>query len=151
MRLKRYLVLGVLATSLLVMAACGGQSAATPEPFARYKAVDVLKGLTDAHLSVVNPQRGLAAAAGAPLSFNDRYSFNIALPNGTMDSGQLLIFNSPEALKKWQDFITTQKASSETRRNWLFVYTYKNVMLQVSPDLSNDQAEQYNQALQKLP
>ncbi len=148
MRLKRYLVLCVLAMSLSVLAACGAQSAATPEPFAKYKAVDVLRALTAANLSVVSPQRSLAAAPGAPLSFNDRYTFTI--PTVAPAGGQVMIFNTPDALKKWQDYISNQKANSDTRRNWLFVFTSKNVMLQVSPDLTNEEAEQYHQALENL-
>ncbi len=150
MRLKRYLVLCVLAMSLSVLAACGATDATTPEPFARFKAVDVLKVLTDANLSVVNPQRSLAATSGAPLSFSDRYTFEIAIRDIAPSGGQILIFNSPGAMQKWQDYITGQKASSDTKRNWLFVYTYKNVLLQVNPGLTNDEAERYHKALEAM-
>lgn len=147
---KRYLVLLVLAMSLL--AGCGSAAnEATSEPFARYSAQDVLDAMTKAGLSVENPQRALAAAQGAPLSFNDRYVFEILVRNQPPNRGQVLVFNSPDAMKKWQDYITTQKASSETRRNWLFVFERKNVLVQVDPDLTNDEAEQYHKALDSLP
>lgn len=150
MRLKRYLVLYILAMSLSVLAACGTADSTTPEAFARYKTPDVLAALTTAGLSVVNPQRSLAAGQGAPLTFNDRYTFEIAIRDIAPSGGQIMIFNSPEALQKWQDYITTQKASSDTRRNWLFVYTYRNVLLQVNPGLTNDEAERYHKALESL-
>ena len=147
---KRYLVLLVLAMSLL--AGCGvGASEPTSEPFARYKAQDVLDAMTKADLSVENPQRVLAAADGVPLSFNDRYVFQILVRDQPPNRGQILVFNSPEAMKKWKDYITTQKASSATRRDWLFVFERKNVLLQIDPDLTNDEADQYRKSLESLP
>ena len=148
MTLRRYRVLGILAICWL--AACG--SAPTPAPpFARYTAQDVLSALTAAGLSAANPRRDVEVGRGAPLTFNDRYTFEIDIRDVAPAGGQILVFDTADAMKRWQDYIITQKANSATRRDWLFVFARDNIMLQVNAGLTNDEADRYHQALDKMP
>ena len=146
MKPLRYLVLLVLAMSAL--AGCGGQQGPpppTPVPFVRHNGQQVLDALANAGLSVQNAQRDRVVGRDAPVSFQDRYTFEIAemAPRG----GQVLVFDAPEDLAEWEQYIERLRGRSTTRRDVIYTYVHHNIMLQLTADLPPDRAQAYRDAL----
>jgi hypothetical protein len=149
MKMLRYPVLLLLAMLLVGCDALGGgPPPPTVLPFARHTGQDVLNQLAGAGLSVQNPQRDINVGRGTPSSFKDRYTFEIdtVAPAG----GQVLVFDTPEALAEWQAYIEHERSDSLTRRGWSYVYVHNNVILQVNADLTPDVARTYRDALETL-
>lgn len=144
----RYLLIALIALTV----GCGGlpgqEPPPTPLPFNLHTAQQVLDAFRAAGLSVINPAREMQVGRGAPASFRDRYVFAIegVAPNG----GQVLIFDTPEALAQWTAYIERLRANSATRRDVSYVYTFRNVMIQINADLPPRTAQAYRAALEGL-
>lgn len=153
--LVRRRVLPVLALICVsVLGACGsgglfgGPGEPTPLPFNRFNAQQVLAALTASDLGVQNIQRDMLVGRDAPSTFSDRYIFEIEriAPNG----GQLLIFNTPQDLAAWENYINRLRANASTRRNVVYVFTHGNAMLQLNASLTNDEANRFRATLLSL-
>lgn len=136
-----------LLTMGILLAGCADNSA--PTTFRRYEAGQVLAAFEAAGLSVQNPQRAVAVAPDVPSTFSERYTFEIEsiAPSG----GVIMIFGSAANMQTWLDYVERQRGRSETRRNYIFVFRHENVLLQISPDLLDSQANAYRDALNALP
>lgn len=145
---KRYLFL-LLLTMTALAAGCAslgiGQPTETPVPFNRHTAQDVFSVLSSAGLEAQNLRRDLVVGRGAPSTFSDRYIFEISriAPSG----GQVLIFETPDGLTEWQEYIATLRANNATRRDVVYVFVRGNVMLQVNANLTTQEANAYRDAL----
>lgn len=142
-RVLTMLFIGVLlmVAALSGCASIGGAPTATPLPFDRFSAQQMFEAFQAAGLSVQNAQSNTAAGRGAPLTFNERYTFEIAriAPGG----GQVVIFRTPEDLQAWLDYIATLRNDPQQRRNVVYVYTNSNALLQLNADLTNQEAEAF--------
>ncbi|NDJ60468.1 MAG: hypothetical protein GYB67_05040 [Chloroflexi bacterium] len=152
---KPYRALSILAMlALIALVGCdtlGGPAEPTPVPFNRFTADDVVNAFQAAGLNfTVDPpdRTGGFVARGAPNSHSDRVTFVIAqvAPNG----GQILVFDTPEALAEWERYIAQLRTNSATRRDVVYVYTNANIMLQVNANLTGVQARAYETALMGL-
>lgn len=148
-------VLPALALVCLpVLAACGsgglfgGSAEPTPLPFNRFTAQQILTALSENALGVQNVQRDMLVGRDAPSTFSDRYIFEIEriAPNG----GQLLIFNTPQDLAAWENYINRLRADASTRRSVVYVFTHGNAMLQLNASLTNDEANRFRAVLLSL-
>jgi len=146
----RYLLIALIALAAVGCSGLPGQGPPppTPLPFNLHTAQQVLDAFRAAGLSVINPTREMQVGRGAPTSFRDRYVFAIegVAPNG----GQVLIFDTPEALAQWTAYIERLRANSATRRDVSYVYTFRNVMIQINADLPLRTAQAYRDALEGL-
>lgn len=144
---KQYLVC-CLAAILMLLAACGGDSAPQAAPFNRFDAQTVLESLRSAGFGVQNERRDMIVPQGIPVTFSDRYLFEVEqiAPAG----GQLLIFNNAGGLADWQAFIERQRGNSATRRDYVYVYTAANTILILSPNMTTDLALAYRDAMTRL-
>lgn len=143
------LVIGLL----LLLMGCGpggigGSSEPTALPFNRLTAEQVLQALTTAGTGIQNIQRDMLIGRDAPSTFSDRYIFEIAsiAPNG----GQVLIFDTPENLAAWQDYISSLRADAGTRRSVIYVFVAANALLQVNANLTTTEANVFRDALLAL-
>ena len=145
---KRYLFL-LLLTMTVLATACEslgvGQPPATAIPFARFNAQDVISAFSTAGLQVQGVQRDMAVGRGAPNTFSERYVFEI--PRIAPAGGQILVFQQQSDLTAWQSYIAQLRADSATRRNVVYVYVKENVMLQVNADLTSQEANAFENAL----
>ena len=145
---QRYLFL-LLLTMTALAAGCAsigiGQPTVTPIPFNRFTAQDVFAAFSTAGVEAQNSQRDLVVGRGAPSTFSDRYIFEISriAPAG----GQVLVFETPQALGAWQDYIAQLRADNDTRRNVVYVFVKDNIMLQVNANLTTQEANAYRDAL----
>lgn len=153
MRFRQYLFPLLLAILSLTVgcesiASIGQPPPPTPLPFNLFTAQQVLAALTSAGLSVQNPQREMLVGRGAPGGFSDRQVFEIdrLAPFG----GQVLIFETPEALAEWQTYINGLRANSSTSRDVSYVYVFHNAMLQVNANLTLAEAHAYRDALMAM-
>jgi hypothetical protein len=148
---KRYLFLLLLTMSVLA-AACEslgiGQQPPTAVPFARFTAQDVIDAFSTAGLQVQAVQRDMAVGRGAPNTFSERYVFQV--PRIAPAGGQILVFQRQEDLVAWQDYITQLRADSATRRDVVYVYVKENVMLQVNANLTTQEANAFENALEGM-
>lgn len=148
---KQYLLLMFLATACLLVGCeslgIGGQ-APTAVPFRQHSAQDVFNAFQAAGVTFANPVRDQLVGRGAPSTFSERYTFEIdrIAPLG----GQVLVFDTPEAMAEWQSYIERLRADSSTRRDVVYVYTQDNVMLQVNANLLSAEAAAYRDALASL-
>jgi hypothetical protein len=146
--LKQYLFL-LLLTMTVLAAGCAslgiGQPTETPIPFDRYTAEDVFSALSEAGVQAQNTQRDLVVGRGAPSTFIDRYIFEI--PRIAPAGGQVLVFETPDGLNAWQEYIGQLRSDNATRRNVVYVYVKDNVMLQVNANLTTQEANGYRDAL----
>ncbi len=142
-----YRVFSLLAIVFL-LAACGEQPQQIVS-FDKYDAQSVLDGLKNAGLNIVNERRDMQVPPGVPATFNERYLFEIEriAPAG----GQLLTFNSADNMQAWQRYVEGQRASSSTRRDFVYVYNRDNALLVLSPALTTDEAAAYRTAFERLP
>jgi len=147
---KRYLVLWSLAiwlVSALFISGCAsiGSTPPTAIPFNRFTAQSVFNALENANVSIQNPQRDMLIGRDAPSTFSDRYIFEVAriAPAG----GQMLIFQTPEAMAEWEGYINRLRANTTTRREVIFVYTYGNVILQLNANLTPQEADVFRVTL----
>ena len=147
---KHYLF-ALLLTMLVLAGGCEsspfGQSA-TEVPFARFTAEDVFNGFSQAGLQADNVTRDMLMGREAPNSFSDRYVFEI--PRIAPLGGQVLIFDTPEAMGEWIAFIERLRADPDTRRDVVYVYPFANVMIQVNAGLYPDEANAFREALYAL-
>lgn len=145
---KQYLVWLLLAMAT-VLVACGGDATPVAESFSKYNAQAVFDGLDAAGLGVANQRRDMAVAPDVPVTYSDRYLFEIEkiAPAG----GQVLIFNNADGLATWQAHVDRQRANSNTRRDYVYVYTKNNALLILSPNLTTDDATAYREAFERLP
>lgn len=146
---QQYRVWIILAIVALLVAGCDGGQNQPQAVFNTYNAQTVLDGLKAAGLSVSNERRDMAVAPDIPVTFSERYLFEIdkIAPAG----GQVLIFNSRENLDSWQAYINRQRNNSATRRNFVYVYNKANALLILSPELTVDDASAYQTAFERLP
>jgi hypothetical protein len=144
--MKQYLALIILAMSVL-LAACA-PSTPTPPPFNRYTGQNVIDALNAAGAQVQSPVQDRVVGRGAPNTFIDRYLF--AHPRIAPDGGQIVIFDTPEALKTWEDFIASLRNDPDTRRDVIYVYIKDNVLLQLSANLTPAEASAYENALMAM-
>jgi hypothetical protein len=148
---KRYLVLALLAT-ILLLNACSALSPAAPTattvPFNLYTGQDVIDAFSQAGLPITSMVRDTIVGRDAPLTFNDRYVFTIdrIAPNG----GQILVFQSAESMQAWTEYIDQLRADSNTRRDVVYVFTNGNIMVQVNAGLTPQEANEYRDALATL-
>lgn len=145
---KQYLVWLLLAMAT-VLVACGGEATPVAETFNKYSAQAIFDGLDAAGLGVTNQRRDMAVAPDVPVTYSDRYLFEIEkiAPAG----GQVLIFNNADGLATWQTYVDQQRANSSTRRDYVYVYTKNNALLILSPNLTTDDATAYREAFERLP
>lgn len=144
--MKQYRVLFTSAILLcgILLGACGtGEPATTPIPFARFDAQQIFDGLAAAGLTIQNPVSNTSAGRGAPLTFNQRYVFEI--PRIAPQGGQVVIFRTPEDLKTWEDWIATLRNNADTRRDVVYVYTNGNALLQLNANLTNQEAAAFRE------
>lgn len=148
---RRRLVTIMTLILVPVLSACGsgglfgGASEPTPLPFNRFSAQQVLTALTEEGLEIQNVQRDMLVGRDAPSTFNDRYIFEITriAPNG----GQILIFNTPQDMAAWENYISTLRANASTRRSVVYVFSNGNAMLQLNASLTNEEANRYRAVL----
>jgi hypothetical protein len=145
MRPQRYLAL-VLLAMLGLVTACG--QAAPPPPFARYDAQSVIRALNDAGATIQNPIQDTTVGRDAPSTFSDRILFEV--PRIAPEGGQILIFRTQGDLQAWVDYIDRLRGDQNTRRSVVYVYVKDNVMLQLSADLTNEEATLYRSAFEAL-
>ena len=145
---QQYLALILLA---ILAAGCAilNPSQPTPVPFDRLSAQDVFDAFARAGLEMQNPQQNLVISGrGAPTALQDRYTFEI--PSIAPAGGQIIVFASPDQLQAWQTYVSQLRSSSDTRRDVIYTYFNANVMLQLSANLTNDQADAYQKAFMSL-
>ncbi len=144
---KQYLVWLMLAMAVLLVA-CGGDEETAVQSFSKYNAQSVFDVLNTAGLNVQNQRRDMLVAPDVPVTFSDRYLFEIdkIAPAG----GQVLIFNDADGMASWQSYVDRQRANSSTRRDYVYVYTRDNALLILSPNLTTDDATAYRTAFEKL-
>lgn len=144
---KQYLVWLMLAMAALLVA-CGGDATPAAQSFSKYSAQSVFDALSSAGLNVQNQRRDMLVAPDVPVTFSDRYLFEIdkIAPAG----GQVLIFNEADGMASWQSYVDRQRANSSTRRDYVYVYTRDNALLILSPNLTTDDATAYRTAFEKL-
>lgn len=151
--MKRYLVLLLLTITAITGGACSslglGQAEPTALPFNRYTAQDVINAIGGAGLVIENVRRDMLIGRDAPSTFSDRYIFEI--PRIAPSGGQILVFDSPENLAVWENYIDRLRASAETRRDVVYVYVHANVMLQVNANLTPAEADSFRTALLTMP
>lgn len=157
---KRYLVLLLLAMNVLVSVLTGCASideaingprtpTATPEPFAFFTGQQVIDALRAAGLSVENPEeQALTIGRDAPLTYNHRSIFEIS--RIAPDGGQILVFDDPAGLQAWQDYIARLSQDSSTRRDVVYTYVHRNILLQLNANLLPDEATRYRRALEAM-
>lgn len=148
---KRYPVL-LLLTMIVFTSGCAsigiGEPTQTPIPFERYAAQDVFDSFSTAGLEAQNLQREMSVGRGAPARFKDRYVFEI--PRIAPSGGQLLVFENPEDLTAWQDYVTQLRSDTATRRDVVYVYVNGNLLLQVNANLTAQEANAYRDAFMAL-
>lgn len=148
---KRYLVL-LLLTMTGLAAGCAslgiGEPTITPIPFERYTAQHVFDAFSTAGLQAQNVQRDMVVGRGAPARFKDRYVFEV--PRIAPSGGQILVFERPEDLAAWQEYITQLRSAAGTRRDVVYVFVKDNILLQVNANLTNAEANAYRDALMGL-
>jgi hypothetical protein len=149
---KHYLLILILAIGL-GLAGCEGAPQlfapeATPVPFARFSAEDVVGAFSRAGLQVDNVTRDMLMGRGAPNTFRDRYVFEI--PRIAPLGGQFMIFDTPEAMGEWVAYVERLRANTDTRRDVIYVYPYANVLLQVNASLRPEEANAFRAALSDL-
>ncbi|MCC6803142.1 MAG: hypothetical protein IT319_09675 [Anaerolineae bacterium] len=146
-----------LALLLLAMLAAVGASACavlnppepTTVPFARFGAQDVFSAFARASLEMRNPEKALVVQGrGAPGEFSDRYLFEI--PRIAPAGGQIIVFADAGQMQAWQAYIDKLRSDSDTRRDVVFTYFNQNVMLQLNPMLTNQEAAAYRDAFMGL-
>ncbi|MDZ4765151.1 MAG: hypothetical protein SGI73_11425 [Chloroflexota bacterium] len=136
----------------LALVGCDALPGSAPQPTALpynlYTPQDAINAFTAAGLDALVPTREMNLSRGAPLTFNDRMIFQIApvAPSG----GQILAFDTPEAMAEWNTYIEQLRADSATRRDVSYVYTYGNILLQVNADLPPRTAQAYRDALAQM-
>jgi hypothetical protein len=117
----------------------------TPVPFEKFGAQDVFNAFARASLQMQNPEKSMVVEGrGAPGEFSDRYVFEV--PRIAPAGGQIVVFADAEQMQAWQDYIERLRNNSETRRDVVFVYFNQNVMLQLNPQLTNQEAFAYRDA-----
>jgi hypothetical protein len=146
--IKQYRVLRAIAIAVIAIvvtsgiAACssipGLQPTNTPIPFARFNAQQVFDAFAAAGLGFQNPVSDLQAGRGAPLTFNERYIFEI--PRIAPLGGQVVIFRTPDDLQAWEEWIADLRNDPTTRRDVVYVYTNGNAMIQLNASLTNVEA-----------
>ena len=148
---KHYLFVFVL-TILVLVTGCEslpfGRPAPTEVPFARFTAQDVFDGFSRAGLSVQAVTRDMLIGREAPGGYRDRYVFEV--PRIAPLGGQVLIFDTPEALAEWLSFIESLRSDPDTRRDVVYVYPFANVLLQVNANLLMSEANAFREALYAL-
>jgi hypothetical protein len=149
---QQYLPLVVLAI-LAVFGASGCGILNPPQPtavpFVQHNVEDVFNAFARAGLQVQNPEQSMSVSGrGAPTGFSNRYLFEI--PRIAPAGGQIIIFSSPDQLAAWQHYIDTLRSSADTRRDVVFTYFKENLMLQLSANLTNDEAKGFADAFNGL-
>ncbi|HVU12880.1 MAG TPA: hypothetical protein VHD90_16495 [Phototrophicaceae bacterium] len=144
---QQYLALVLLA---ILVAGCGILNPPQPTvvPYDRLGAQDVFNAFARAGLEMQNPVQDLVVSRDAPTGLKDRYTFEI--PSIAPAGGQIIVFSTPDQLKAWQDYVAKLRNDSTQRRNVVFVYFNKNLMLELNPSLTNDQAAPYRDAFNGL-
>ena len=149
---QQYLPLVVLAILAVFGASgCGVLNPPQPTavPFVRYGAEAVFNAFGRAGLQIQNPEKNMTVSGrGAPSGFSDRYLFEI--PRIAPAGGQIIVFSTPDQLKAWQHYIETLRANAETRRDLVYTYVKENVLLQLSANLTNEEAQGYRDAFMGL-
>jgi hypothetical protein len=138
------------ACALLVLSACSALNppTATPVPFARFTADQVLAAFESAGALVRNPAREMLVGRDAPATFSDRVLFEI--PRIAPAGGQILVFSTPESLAEWRAYIDRLRADPDTRRDVIFVYENANLLLQLNAGLTPQEADVYGLAFQRM-
>ncbi len=149
---QQYLALVLLA--ILAVFAAGGcgvlnPTTPTPVPFQRYSAQDVFNAFARASLEMQNPEKAMVMQGrDAPSDFSDRYTFEI--PRIAPAGGQIIVFSSPDQLQAWQAYVEKLRNNSTTRRDVVYVYVKDNVLLQLSANLTTQEAMAYRDAFNGL-
>lgn len=139
------LLLAMLAVFLSSGCAILNPTTPTPAPFERYGVGDVFNAFARASLEVQNPQQSTnIQGRGAPSHFSDRYIFE--LPRIAPSGGQIIVFADASQLQEWQAYIDRLRSSADTRRDVVYVYFKDNVMLQLSTNMTNQEANAYRDA-----
>lgn len=144
---QRYLSLLLLAICALAASGCAILSPTTPTPipFEKFQAQDVFNAFARASLEMQNPEKSMIVQGrGAPGEFSDRYVFEV--PRIAPAGGQVIVFGDAGQMQAWQDYIEHLRNDSQTRRDVVFVYFRDNVMLQLNPMLTNQEAFAYRDA-----
>lgn len=148
---KHYLFVLIL-TILGVATACEslpfGGSPATAVPFARFTAQDVFNSFSQAGLQASSVTRNMLIGRDAPGGFRDRYVFEI--PRIAPLGGQVLIFDTPEAMGEWIAYIERLRANPNTRRDVVYAYPFANILLQLNANLLSAEANDYRAAMMAL-
>ena len=140
------LLIGVLVGACSALP--GQTPTATPIPFDRFRAQEVIEQLSAVGLTFQNAQSNTVVGRGAPATFNTRIIFEI--PRIAPGGGQIMTFADPEALQAWQDFVTDMRNDPATRRDVVYVYVNQNALLQLNADLTNQEAQAYRDAFLAL-
>jgi hypothetical protein len=144
-RVMRWCAIVLCLVCGLWISACsglqGGEPTPTERPWARFRSEDVINALQAVGLSLENLDSNLAAGRGAPLTFSERFTFEIPriAPNG----GQIVIFANQEAMDAWTEWIVDLRNDPETRRDVVYVYTNHNALIQLNAGLTNQEAAAY--------
>ncbi|MDX2163087.1 MAG: hypothetical protein SF162_17355 [bacterium] len=114
---------------------------ATPRPWAYFRAEGAAEQMIAAGLPLQNLLTDLAVGRGAPLTFNGRVVFEV--PRIAPGGGQIVTFSTPEDLQAWEDWIADLRNDPEQRRSVVYVYVNQNALMQLSADLTNQEAAVY--------
>jgi hypothetical protein len=148
---KHYLVYCVLA--ILCLSGCDGLGNQEPTavPFAIYNAQQVIQAFRDGGAPVSNITRNMVIGSdrGVPATFSDRYVFEI--PRIAPLGGQILVFDRAEDMQAWVDYIASLRQNQRTRRDVVYVYTRRNVMIQLNAALTATEARQFENIFTTLP
>ena len=148
---KHYLFVLIL-TILGMAAACESLpfagASATEVPFARFTAQDVFNSFSQAGLQANSVTRDMLIGRDAPGGFRDRYVFEI--PRIAPLGGQVLMFDTPEAMGEWIAYVESLRANPNTRRDVVYVYPFANILLQLNASLLPAEANDFRAAMQSL-
>ncbi|GEM_PF-603643 len=130
------------------IASGGATPTPTPLPFDRFNGEEIFAAWQSMGLPLENIRVDMSVGRDAPLTFVQRYVFEI--PRIAPGGGQVVIFNTPEDLQAWTDWITTLRNDPEQRRNVVYVYTNANALIQLNADLTNQEAAAYRTVFEGL-
>ncbi len=147
--LKRYLALLVIAIFLAACETLNPQPTVTPIPFDLYDVQDVFTAFARTGLPIGGLEQSLLISREGPTSLKDRWVFEI--PRIAPAGGQVVVFANQQQRSEWETYIDTLRADADTRRDVVYTFFHKNIMMQLNSGLTNQESSAYRDALLSLP